>query len=230
MRWLARGEAGIPEGTDWLHEREAARAAEMRFTKRRTEYLLRRYVGKAAVAAVLGIPEAELGRIAVLNHPTGAPYVQVDGSAVGLEISLSDRAGWAVCLVGERLGDVGIDVEIAEPRTAGFIRDYLTPAEQEFVLGLAAGAPRDAATNLVWSAKEAALKVLRTGLRADTRTVEIAIQGWGEVGGVAVPSETRGGETVAVEAGAGAGGGGGGGGVAGSRQTRGGVAGSRQTR
>ena len=34
----------------------------------------------------------------------------------------------------------------------------------------------DAAANLIWSAKESALKVLRTGLRADTRTVEVVLE------------------------------------------------------
>ncbi len=31
------------------------------------------------------------------------------------------------------------------------------------------------AANLIWPAKESALKVLRTGLRADTRTVEVVL-------------------------------------------------------
>ena len=36
-------------------------------------------------------------------------------------------------------------------------------------------ADRDAAANLIWSAKESALKVLQIGLRRDTRSVEVAI-------------------------------------------------------
>jgi 4'-phosphopantetheinyl transferase len=174
MRWLVRGEPAVPPGIDWLAEPEAQRAAGMRFTKRRTEYLLRRYAGKCAVAAAHGLPEdpATLRRVAVLNAPTGAPYVTIDGVRVGMDVSLTDRAGWAVCLVGSDLGAVGCDLEIVEPRSDGFVRDFLTAAEREAV---AAGGPdaRDAVANLIWSAKESALKVLRTGLRADTRTVEV---------------------------------------------------------
>jgi len=33
--------------------------------------------------------------------------------------------------------------------------------------------PRDKAANLIWSAKDAALKVLKVGLRADTREIEL---------------------------------------------------------
>jgi 4'-phosphopantetheinyl transferase len=159
----------------------------MRFTKRRTEYLLRRCAGKAAVAAVLGLPDdpETLGRIAVLNAPTGAPYVTVDGTRIGMDVSLTDRAGWAVCLVGSDLGAVGCDLEIVEPRSDGFVRDFLTLPEQELVAAGAAlhGPPTgDALANLVWSAKESALKVLRTGLRADTRTVEVRVGEAGEAG------------------------------------------------
>jgi 4'-phosphopantetheinyl transferase len=177
MRWLARGERAIPAGTAWLTDVEARRAGSMKYTKRRTEYLLRRFAGKSAVASVAGLDAdpATLGRIAVLNRPTGAPYVQVDGADLGLDISLTDRAGWAVCLVAPDLGAVGVDLEIVEPRSAGFVRDFLTPAEQELVAAVAAPDGWDAAANLVWSAKESALKVLRTGLRADTRTVEVTI-------------------------------------------------------
>jgi 4'-phosphopantetheinyl transferase len=180
MRWLARGEATIPAGTGWLDEVERRRAAGMRFTKRRTEYLLRRYAGKSAVAAALGLPDdpTTLGRIAVLNRPTGAPFVQVDGEQLGLDVSLTDRAGWAVCLVGPDLGAIGCDLEIVEPRSPGFVADFLTPAEQAMVAQASQrGGPDgwDAAANAVWSAKESALKVLRTGLRADTRTVEVVV-------------------------------------------------------
>lgn len=149
----------------------------MRYTKRRTEYLLRRFAGKSAVATVVGLPHdpVSLGRIGVLNRRTGAPYVQVDGRDLGMDISLTDRAGWAVCLVGSDLGAVGVDLEIVESRSPGFVRDFLTPAEQELVGGAPGADGHDAAANLIWSAKESALKVLRTGLRADTRSVEVAL-------------------------------------------------------
>jgi 4'-phosphopantetheinyl transferase len=182
-QWWAGGEDGVPEGLDWLSARERARLEGVRFTKRRTEYLLRRWVGKRAVAARLGLAtdEASLAGIQVLNRATGAPYVVIGGAEVGCEISLSDRAGTAVAVVGSAehgRGALGIDLEVVEPRTAGFVTDFLTPAEQAWVTGSSAedgGMGRDAAANLVWSAKEAALKVLRLGLRADTRWVEIGV-------------------------------------------------------
>jgi 4'-phosphopantetheinyl transferase len=171
---MARGEHEIPATETWLTAAEVARAAGLRFTKRRTEYLLRRWVCKQAVVAATGMPRdlPSLARVEVANHPGGAPFVQVDGAPLTLDVSLSDRAGWAVCLVSGRPGRVGCDVEIVEPRSAGFVADFLTATEQDYV----ASRPdddRQAAANLIWSAKESALKVLRTGLRRDTRSVEV---------------------------------------------------------
>ena len=200
MRWLASGEESLPADVRWLSEREAGYLATIRFTKRRTEFLLRRHTGKLAVAAVAGLATdaATLARIEILNRLTGAPYVQVDGERAALDISLTDRAGWAVALVGSEgsmaAGTLGVDLEIVEPRSAGFLSDFLTPAEQEYVGTHADETDRHAAANLIWSAKEAALKVMRVGLRADTRTVEVSLDdrpdpdGWRSL---AVPARRR---------------------------------------
>lgn len=179
MRWLAVGEREVPDDDAWLAPAEAARLARYRFTKRRTEYRLRRWAGKRAVAALTGLAPApaRLAAVEVLNRPTGAPYVQVDGEPLGVDVSLTDRAGWAVCLIGTGASGVGVDLEIVEPRSAGFVADFLTPAEREHVASRPDRAGHDEAANLIWSAKESALKVLRTGLRADTRSVEVRLTG-----------------------------------------------------
>jgi len=173
--WLARGEDSLPAGTHWLTPGEAAWVARMHYPKRRTEYLLRRLVVKHAVATVTGrsIEAASLMSIEVGNAPDGAPYVLVDRAPLGLGVSVSDRAGWAVCALG---GPIGCDLELVEPRSPAFVRQFLTDAEQRFVAARPDGDERDAATNLIWSAKESALKVLRTGLRRDTRSVEVAVE------------------------------------------------------
>ena len=131
------------------------------------------------------IHPAALAGIEVRNAPSGAPYVCVDGTPIGVGVSISDRAGWAVCVTSPTgLPAVGCDLELVEPRSPGFVRDFLTVAEQHLVASCAAGDERDAVTNLIWSAKESALKVLRVGLRRDTRTLEVTpaaprADGWG---------------------------------------------------
>jgi 4'-phosphopantetheinyl transferase len=186
-RWLARGEVELPDHLDWLSDLEQRQVQGLRFTKRRREYLTRRWTAKHAVAAVLGLADhpAGLATIEVRHHDTGAPWAAVDGRPAPLDISLTDRAGWAVCLVGADAsgGSLGVDLELVEPRSVGFVVDFLTPAEQRFVAGRSTREARDLAANLVWSAKEAALKVLGVGLRADTRTVEVTVADGGGPGG-----------------------------------------------
>ena len=173
--WFACTEDDLPTTDTWLSEAECHRAQRQRFTKRRTELLLRRWAGKQALARVLGLPHdvGSLARIEVLNHDTGAPYGLLDGVPVAAAISLTDRAGWAVCaIVAGDLG-VGCDLELVEPRSRGFVADFLTGAERDH-LGSLPGSERDAAANVLWSAKESALKVLTTGLRRDSRSVEVS--------------------------------------------------------
>jgi len=198
LGWLARGEAELPEDGSWLAAGEAARAAGMRFAKRRTEYLVRRWTAKHAVAAEAGLPvdPVSLARIEVRNAASGAPEVWVDDRHAGLGVSLTDRAGWAVCLVSGELVSgvpraVGCDLELVEPRSPAFVRDFLTEAEQRLVQAAGSDVDRQVVANLVWSAKESALKVLRTGLRRDTRTVEVTLSapgydGWGALSVCAV--------------------------------------------
>ena len=186
-RWLALGEEALPPQEQWLTPGEAAILARLRYTKRRTEFLLRRLVTKHAVASVTGrsTDPATLAGIEVRNAPSGAPYVCVDGVPIQVGVSISDRAGWAICVTSpmEPLA-VGCDLELVEPRSPGFVDDFLTTTEQRLVGSCVAGEERDAVVNLIWSAKESALKVLGTGLRRDTRTLDVTPapprgDGWG---------------------------------------------------
>jgi 4'-phosphopantetheinyl transferase len=189
MWWLSCGESDLPAEGHWLSAAESERRRTMRFTKRRSEWLLARWTGKNAIAAVLGFPRdlASLARIeirSVLEGPSqGAPEVFVGGDRISCRVSLTDRAGWAVCAVSEE-AEVGCDLELVEPRSENMVRDFFTPSEQQVVAKPPFEAPPDLTANLIWSAKESALKVLRTGLRRDTRSVEVVltpdepVQGW----------------------------------------------------
>ncbi len=196
MQWLAHREHDVPPSIEWLAPDEADHCASIRFTKRRTEFLLRRWTAKQAIAAVLDIDRtpASLARIEVRHRPSGAPYVHVDGRSAPVEVSMSDRAGWAVCLVGPpdrtESGPLGIDLEVVEPRSDGFVADFFTRTERDHVLAMMNPDERDQAANLIWSAKEAALKVRQVGLRADTRTVEVELLGVTQPGGWAAMTVT----------------------------------------
>ena len=178
IRWLSLGIQAVPPGDDWLSPKELAWAGRMRFPKRLSEYRLARWCAKTAIAAILEEPpppsEIEIGHL-----PEGAPAGYVSGHALPLRISMTDRADWAVCVIGPSGVEVGCDLELVEPRSGAFVRDYFVSSEQRaaFVDGVA----DPLVSNAIWSAKESALKVLRTGLRRDTRSVVVDL-GTGDPG------------------------------------------------
>jgi 4'-phosphopantetheinyl transferase len=182
VRWLARGAHEVRESVDWLSPAESARLAALRFPKRRAEARLARWTAKLAVARALDLGDdaGSLARIEVRAAPTGAPEAFVGGQRAPVAVSMTDRADWAVCAVGPVELAVGCDLELVEPRADAFVRDWFTPDEQRLVLGAEPGDGRQLLANLVWSAKESALKVLQTGLRRDTRSVEVdVVEGMG---------------------------------------------------
>lgn len=183
VRWLARGMHELPDAADWLSPTESARLASLRFTKRHGEVRLARWTAKQAIASALGLEDdaAGLARIEIRAASTGAPTVFLGDERAPVAVSMTDRADWAVCVVAPVGLAVGCDLELVEARTDAFVRDWFTPGEQDLVRSAGPAAERDLLANLVWSAKESALKVLETGLHRDTRSVEVdVVEGVGD--------------------------------------------------
>ena len=63
-------------------------------------------------------------------------------SAPRSRVSMTDRADWAVCVVGPGDLAVGCDLELVEARTDAFVRDWFTPAERDLVFGAEPGERR----------------------------------------------------------------------------------------
>ena len=185
LRWLSQGMADAPADDAWLSPREAAWVARMRFPKRRSEFRLGRWTAKRAIALYLGreASPGALRSIEIDRAPDGAPMPLVDGRPADAYLTMTDRADQAVCLVGPPDTALGCDLELVEPRSDAFVADYLTPAEQRLVATAGDADTRDLVANLVWCGKESALKVLRTGLRRDTRSVEVSCPEGGIVAG-----------------------------------------------
>lgn len=171
--WWSAGIDHVPDVDHWMDDAESQRLAGMRYTKRRTEAKLSRYCAKTTVAKAVGraTDPSALRAITIRNAPDGAPETHVEGHE--LVIAMTDRADWAVAAVMAGADRIGCDLELVEPRSEAFIADYFNPPERARVHD---STEPSLAANLVWSAKESALKVLRTGLRRDTRTVAVAYE------------------------------------------------------
>ncbi len=174
LYWLEQTEADVPAENDWLSAVETQRLEGLRFPKRRGDWRLGRWTAKRAVAAYLNLaadPTA-LAAIEIRPAPSGAPEVFLADGPAAIASSLSHSAGTAVCAVTPFPAAVGCDLEVIEPRSDGFFDDYFTAEEQAMVARMSA-ADRPWLFTLLWSAKESALKALRVGLRADTRSVRV---------------------------------------------------------
>lgn len=173
--WWSAGLDHVPAVDDWMEEREITRLAGMRYTKRLSEAKLSRYCAKSTVAMAIGrtTDPAALRSISIRNAPDGAPETRIEDHGDELVVAMTDRADWAVAAVLAGRNRIGCDLELVEPRSAAFISDYLTATERSRVN---VSVEPSLTANLVWSAKESALKVLRTGLRRDTRTVEVSYE------------------------------------------------------
>ncbi len=175
--WLECSQADVPAGDDWLNASEALRQSSLGFVRRRADWRLGRWTAKHAVAACLNLPgEPEaLQKIEIHVARDGAPEVILSNRPAAVSISLSHRAGFAICAISLAGGALGCDLEMTEPHSREFAADYFTTEEQVFVGGVSEP-DRSRLLSLLWSAKESALKALRMGLRVDTRQLAVTLE------------------------------------------------------
>jgi 4'-phosphopantetheinyl transferase len=173
--WLPRSLADVPRGDGWLTSAERDLLAGLRFPRRRADWRLGRWTAKAAVAMWLDVPPSS---IAVLPGSDGAPAAWIGDTPAPVTLSLSHRAGWALAVVGVPGCAVGCDLELIEPRSRAFVAEWLAPDEQRRAAAVEA-LDRDRLVNAMWTAKEAAAKVRREGLRLDVRAAVTHLDGAG---------------------------------------------------
>jgi 4'-phosphopantetheinyl transferase len=171
--WFEQSLPDVRAEDDWFSAWEASHLSSLRFAKRRADWRLGRWTAKHAVADYLRLAH-DLGTLATIQirpAASGAPEVSIDDAPGNVSISLSHRGGIAACAVGEPGIMLGCDVEVVEPRSDAFVTDYFTAEEQAMIRRVPDA--RMALIALIWSAKESALKALRTGLRSDTRSASV---------------------------------------------------------
>jgi 4'-phosphopantetheinyl transferase len=167
--WHTARLADVPQGDSWLGPAERRTFAALAREPRRTSWRLGRWTAKSVVGAWLG---AAPDQIEVLAAADGAPEAWLGGERTGLSVSISHRADRALAVVIDAPHVAGCDLELIEPRSAAFVREWLAPAEQELVRRTP-DSRHALLVNLIWAAKEAAAKVRREGLRLDVRAAVV---------------------------------------------------------
>lgn len=175
---LAKG-SSFPE---WLSSEEGDYWATLKTEKRRRDWALGRRTGKRLVIEFLKERTGRLfadDQVVIMPHGDGWPLVAIPAlneKSPPITLSISHSHEYVFCAVMEGPEKpLGVDIEKIEPRTAAFIEDYFTLAEQTFLNSVTttsvATTQLDTTVNTIWSGKEAALKAIRRGLAEDTRTV-----------------------------------------------------------
>jgi 4'-phosphopantetheinyl transferase len=158
--------------------------------KRRRDWLLGRWTAKQLVQRYLAHTSGRTVALADLyigNQEDGSPFV-VDGSSkmwddamahLPVSLAISHSHGYAFCALcaeqeflegSQQCFVLGCDLEFIEPREASFVADFFTGEEVKAITS-AEPQSKDILVTATWSAKEAVLKAIRTGLRIDTRRI-----------------------------------------------------------
>jgi 4'-phosphopantetheinyl transferase len=179
LGWLTREFGDVPLHDRWLSEQEREVLSMLRVPKRRADWRLGRWAGKAAVSGWRGVP---LESVAIAAAEDGAPEALIDERRADLALSLSHRAGRALATVADGIRTLGCDLEAVEPRSEAFLREWLGPSERQLV-SAQNGEAQDLAANLIWTAKEAVSKARREGLRLNLRRAAVEADGLAQPAG-----------------------------------------------
>jgi len=170
---------------NWGTERERAIYARFSASKRRYDWLLGRLVCKSLIREFCFNhcdTTLSFAEIDIVNDALGKPTVHFVDPVVLLpdidrfSISISHSNARAFCALSEHPAGTGfgVDLEKIGPRPALFAETFLADAEQLFVQRAAVD-DKEAIITAFWSIKEAFLKAIGTGLRVDTRRIQVEL-------------------------------------------------------
>ena len=171
LYWLSQNLVDVPEGDDWLSDQERITLVGLRFAKRRNDWLLGRWTVKQAIRSYLQ-KDLSLSSLEIRVADNGAPEAFRDNQPGIVSISISHSNNRSLCAVGPPDHAIGCDLEQLEIREESIVADYFTPEEISLCQSTLES-EKTLTINLIWSAKESSLKILREGLRRDTRSIRI---------------------------------------------------------
>ena len=135
----------------------------LRFAPKRQSFLLGRLAAKRALSAMLG--ESDLRAIAIRAGVFGQPLIQ-HPRALGVDVTLSHSSGVAVALAFPVDWPMGIDFEsVADNAVTTVMAELGTSPDEEAWLAEVA-LEKSAACGVLWGAREALGKSLKTGLNS----------------------------------------------------------------
>jgi 4'-phosphopantetheinyl transferase len=150
-----------PAPDAFLSNLENEQLKGFQFAAKREGFLLGRLAAKSALGALFGEPD--LRRIEIRSGVYGQPLVR-HPRAGAVEVSVSHSHGLAVALAYPAEFPMGIDLETPSAISAPTILGELEASPPELAWLATGGVDESTACGVLWTAREALGKALKTGL------------------------------------------------------------------
>jgi 4'-phosphopantetheinyl transferase len=150
-----------------LHFQEREYFNTLIFPKKIRNYLLGRFVAKRAVADLTG--EINLSNIMIQSGIFNQPIVICNKQ--NIQVSITHCGNCALALAFPEAYPLGVDLEKIDPGNSEVLEKQMSTVEKQQISVLPFS--RAARATLIWTAKEALSKVLKTGLITPLEVFEI---------------------------------------------------------
>lgn len=151
-----------------LHPSERHRYDDMQYEKRRKSYLIGRYTAKRALAVLLH--EKELSIFNIHSGIFNQPIVSYEG-AKNVQVSISHSNDFGAALAFPEVHPMAIDIEKINNSVSDAIQTQLTAREMEYFT--TSPCSQELHSMILWTAKEALSKTLKTGLTIPMSVLEV---------------------------------------------------------
>ncbi|TWH49315.1 4'-phosphopantetheinyl transferase superfamily protein [Sporomusa sp. KB1] len=151
-----------------LHTQERNYYNTLKFEKRIRSYLIGRFVAKQAIAALTG--EDKLTQIVIQSGVFTQPIVI--SNKQNIQVSITHCEDYGAALAFPEAHPMGIDLEKIDSSQNGVLAGQFTEFETTRIIPLVT--PYETGLTLLWTAKEALSKVLKTGLMTPFEVFEIS--------------------------------------------------------
>ncbi|SHO44493.1 MBL fold metallo-hydrolase [Anaerocolumna xylanovorans] len=152
----------------YLSNKEKAELESIAFEKRRKEFVLGKQVSKKAIS-MLSV-QNEFADISIEHGIFHQPIVKL-GTNENIQISLSHCNKYIVAIAFNESFPCAIDIEAVVPKNGEIIHSQLTEDEKNFLVKFEN--EKAMMYTVLWTAKEAISKILKTGLTSELNLYEI---------------------------------------------------------
>ncbi|MBD3189419.1 MAG: acyltransferase domain-containing protein, partial [Candidatus Heimdallarchaeota archaeon] len=153
----------------FLHPDELVKYQAFKIEKRQDEWLAGVLAAKKALTKLDASLEPQT--IKIEKSELGEPFILLSDSKKPLNLSITHSNGYAIAIVSSS-EKIGIDLETITKRDSSIIEEILGPQEQDLLKEQKVEIADELITR-IWSAKEAASKVLGVGLNVDLHDITI---------------------------------------------------------